>query len=62
MQNGAREGGSLAFFFSTTLITDAKLQTPLGQTPVNQSVLDLITHATNPLRLAAMEVASLPWL
>lgn len=40
----------------------APSQTPIGSTPVSQSILDLLTHATNPLRLASVDVASLPWL
>jgi transformation/transcription domain-associated protein len=37
-------------------------QVPIGANPVNQTLLDLVTHATNPLRLASMDPSLLPWL
>lgn len=37
-------------------------QLPIGSAPVNQTLLDLVTHATNPLRLASMDPSLLPWL
>lgn len=39
-----------------------RFQLPIGANPVNQTLLDLVTHATNPLRLASMDPSLLPWL
>lgn len=44
------------------LIDPSILQVPIGATPVSQALLDLVSHATNPLRLAAMDPSLLPWL
>ena len=38
------------------------LQQPIGSVPINETVIGLILHATNPLRLASLDVAALPWL
>lgn len=45
-----------------TLLTGYIQQTPIGGTVVNQAVLDLVIHATNPIRLASLDVTSMPWL
>lgn len=37
-------------------------QSPHGSVPANQSIVELITAATNPISLAQLEVTSLPWL
>ena len=38
------------------------MQQPIGSVPINETVIGLILHATNPLRLASLDVAALPWL
>lgn len=51
-------------FCRSALFADVniRLQVPIGACPVNQTLLDLVTHATNPLRLASMDPSLLPWL